>query len=93
MPGIEARLERQETRPSRIERLLVQRDRRGGFRAPRRAGAARRSTRSVPRSFMQAAHSRFTPPDISVTQILGWTGATARVLATAYLIRLAVDSG
>jgi len=30
------------------------------------------------------------PPAISVSKILGWTGATA--LALAYLIRLAVDS-
>ena len=30
---------------------------------------------------------------LSVTQILGWTGATALVLAVAYLIRLALDSG
>lgn len=30
---------------------------------------------------------------ISVTNILGWTGATALVLAAAYLIRLAIDSG
>lgn len=29
----------------------------------------------------------------SVTQILGWTGATALVLAVAYLIRLALDAG
>lgn len=30
---------------------------------------------------------------LSVTQILGWTGATALVLALAYLIRLALDAG
>ncbi len=30
---------------------------------------------------------------LSVTQILGWTGATALVLAVAYLIRLALDAG
>lgn len=30
---------------------------------------------------------------IPVTQILGWTGATALVLAAAYLIRLALDVG
>jgi uncharacterized membrane protein len=41
----------------------------------------------------RAARGRFGPPDISITQVLGWTGATALVLATAYLIRLAVDSG
>jgi uncharacterized membrane protein len=29
----------------------------------------------------------------SVTNILGWTGATALVLAAVYLIRLAIDSG
>jgi uncharacterized membrane protein len=38
----------------------------------------------------QAAHDFGTP---TVTQILGWTGATALVLAVAYLIRLALDSG
>jgi uncharacterized membrane protein len=32
-------------------------------------------------------------PSLSVTQILGWTGATALVLAVAYLIRLALDAG
>lgn len=30
---------------------------------------------------------------LTVTQILGWTGATALVLAVAYLIRLALDAG
>lgn len=30
---------------------------------------------------------------VSVTNILGWTGATALVLAMAYLIRLALDAG
>ena len=29
----------------------------------------------------------------SVTSVLGWTGATAMVLAAVYLIRLAIDSG
>ncbi len=47
----------------------------------------------TPATFMQAVHRHATPPDISITRILGWTGATALVLATAYLIRLAVDSG
>ena len=35
-------------------------------------------------------HETYAPP---VTQILGWTGATALVLAMAYLIRLALDAG
>jgi Predicted membrane protein len=30
---------------------------------------------------------------LTITQILGWTGATALVLAAAYLIRLALDAG
>ncbi len=38
-------------------------------------------------SFAAASHT------LSVTQILGWTGATALVLAVAYLIRLALDAG
>lgn len=40
-----------------------------------------------------APGAHVVPPDLSVTRILGWTGATALVLAMAYLIRLAVDSG
>ena len=39
------------------------------------------------------ASSRETHDGIPVTQILGWTGATALVLAMAYLIRLALDAG
>ena len=37
--------------------------------------------------------STSTSSSLSVTQILGWTGATALVLALAYLIRLALDAG
>ncbi len=33
------------------------------------------------------------PASLPITQILGWTGATAIVLAMAYLIRLALDTG
>ena len=33
------------------------------------------------------------PESLPITQILGWTGATAIVLAMAYLIRLALDTG
>lgn len=39
---------------------------------------------------MTAAESE---KNLSVTNILGWAGATALVLAAAYLIRLAIDSG
>jgi uncharacterized membrane protein len=40
-------------------------------------------------------HSARSEPSepLSITQILGWTGATAIVLAMAYLIRLALDTG
>ena len=36
-----------------------------------------------------------SPPagDLSVTQIMGWTGTTLLVLAAAYLIRLVYDAG
>jgi uncharacterized membrane protein len=34
-----------------------------------------------------------TEHNSSVTNVLGWTGATALVLAAVYLIRLAIDSG
>ena len=53
--------------------------------------AIRPSLTSTP--LKQVARKFSAPPDISITKILGWTGATAMVLATAYLIRLAVDSG
>lgn len=33
------------------------------------------------------------PGELSVTQIMGWTGATLLVLAAAYLIRLVYDAG
>lgn len=44
---------------------------------------------------MQAKQAAEKPgsDSVSVTNILGWTGATALVLAAAYLIRLAIDSG
>ena len=39
------------------------------------------------------APRRSAPGSLPITQILGWTGATAIVLAMAYLIRLALDTG
>ncbi len=106
MLSLEERIERLETRLSRIERLLVLKNARqdeavaadrpeSGVDLATHAESAPHAAMPAPasRSFRQAAHDRFAPPDLSITKILGWTGATALVLATAYLIRLAVDSG
>lgn len=103
MSDLEERIARIEYRLARIEGMLAeQAERIEPARTP--ATAAIRSAPTIPgqppaspAEFMQslglAARQRFAAPDLSVTRILGWTGATALVLATAYLIRLAVDSG
>jgi uncharacterized membrane protein len=55
----------------------------------------RPSTPAPPRRPAPSAAASAESPDTgsSVTTILGWTGVTAMVLAAAYLIRLAIDSG
>lgn len=40
-----------------------------------------------------AVSGKTSSEDLSVTQIMGWTGATLLVLAAAYLIRLVYDTG
>jgi uncharacterized membrane protein len=53
---------------------------------PRPAAAAR--PRPLPRPVPRA-----TMPQLNITQLLGWAGVTALVLAVAYLIKLGVDLG
>lgn len=64
--------------------------------APAQAAAAppaMASRKVIDPQYGSAALSRHETSTLSVTQILGWTGATALVLAVAYLIRLALDAG
>jgi uncharacterized membrane protein len=102
---LEERLEQVEARLARIEQLLpaipatrhAEADTTGqvadaaamepvqGSRPPVTAPPLTRKM-SDP-SYRSVSHS------LTVTQILGWTGATALVLAVAYLIRLALDAG
>jgi uncharacterized membrane protein len=106
MPSLEERIEHIESRLSRIEHLLVQKGAQQdaaikatqpefGVNLATPGESARPAITPPPIANQpkQVARKHAGPPDISVTQILGWTGATALVLATAYLIRLAVDSG
>jgi uncharacterized membrane protein len=52
-----------------------------------------RSAPPPPRSATRAIPQSGDETGSPVTTLLGWTGATAIVLAAAYLIRLAIDSG
>lgn len=96
-----------EKRLSDIERRLVALEARLGLQAPT-APAPNVPLSSDASPFLRAAQaavaSRFTPknstpptdtaaPRSAATTLLGWGGATALVLAAAYLIRLAVESG
>ncbi len=106
MSTLEDRITQLETRLTRIEHLLgrnaavqdkpikTQQPERGGNIGQHEAALSRVSQPvSSPDAFKQSLLQHATPPNLSITKILGWTGATALVLATAYLIRLAVDSG
>ena len=106
MTSLEERIEHLESRLSDIERLLLLRSAQQDaaikatqpeFEAYLVAPAepAPPAMQSTPTSspLKQAARKLTSPPEITITKILGWTGATAMVLATAYLIRLAVDTG
>jgi uncharacterized membrane protein len=101
LAAIEARLERLErdsgsTRPApqpeRAAAAAGELSAARGARGP--APAERRDPWAVfehhaPGSAARRAHAGPLP----ITQILGWTGATAIVLAMAYLVRLALDTG
>ena len=95
MSNLEDRIDLLESRLARIERLLIQKHEQadGGQDTQQNSVPAADTPPPAQRDYLKYASNRFAPPDFSVTKILGWTGATAMVLATAYLIRLAVDSG
>lgn len=95
MSNLEERMELLESRLARIERLLTQQHAQPGseHNTTQSSEPAAGAASPARQDYLKYASNRFAPPDFSVTKILGWTGATAMVLATAYLIRLAVDSG
>jgi hypothetical protein len=75
MPNAEDRLDRLEARLSNLERQLAHA---GGLID---SGREVSQPKPVDHLFKSPARHYSTPPDISITQILGWTGATALVLA------------
>lgn len=105
MKTIEERLAQVEARLERIERLLPAMS--PAQAAPASVAEPAASVQALPPAYATpAAPRRVMDPQygtaapvpsassaIPVTQILGWTGATALVLAVAYLIRLALDAG
>lgn len=108
MDSFEERLTQVEQRLERLERLFMSL-RSAKAKAPETptptptpaapAPAQRPVQQPVQRAAPRPGASAWnaTPAEadggLSVTQILGWTGVTALVLAAAYLIRLAVDVG
>jgi len=107
MKTLEERLEQVEARLDRIEQLLPAMPVTRGADADTtaRAGEAAavepvpvsRPPVAAPSPTRKMADPSYRSVSVShsltVTQILGWTGATALVLAVAYLIRLALDAG
>ena len=106
MKTIEERLAHIEGRIDRLERLfrLMLASKRANAGADKSVHTAAPLPTESERVKPQAAPERpakqdpwqareGTPRAISVTHVLGWTGATALVLAMAYLIRLAIDVG
>ena len=106
MKTLEERLEQVEVRLERMERLLsvMPVARSVEPETPPSAAPDTHEPAWVSRPPVDALTSSRKPPDpiavearhnasLPVTQILGWTGATALVLAVAYLIRLALDAG
>lgn len=109
MKTLEERLEQVEARLERIERLLPAMSAARVADVPALSDEPAAAAGSAPvqpvtatpaplrrvidPQYGAAAQSRHETRTLSVTQILGWTGATALVLAVAYLIRLALDAG
>lgn len=101
MSTIEERLADIEARLARAERLLAatQDTTTAGARSGSGsvAGAAAEQPHDpwtvFERPERHGSDRRAPPAQVPITQILGWTGATTIVLAMAYLIRLALDTG
>lgn len=107
MKTLEERLAQVETRLARIEQLLPAMPVTRGADAdtpaqvaeavamePKRVSRPPVAAPSPARKTTDPSYgSASASSTLSVTQILGWTGSTALVLAVAYLIRLALDAG
>lgn len=102
MKTLEERLAQVEARLERVERLLPATQAAPAAVKESAAAAQEMQPASAPpapvRRVMDPQYDTPAPvpsesSEIPVTQILGWTGATALVLAVAYLIRLALDAG
>ena len=99
MKSADERLSQIEKRLEHLERLII-------ALRPSQAGDASKPATAVTPAMKIAGDSKQEEASpwladqkdeggrlLSITQILGWTGVTALVLAAAYLIRLAVDVG
>lgn len=106
MATVEERLEALETRILRLEQILPKHLKRppkadAGAAAPTASNAARANAAPSPGLISERVLARVgdsaprrEPSDpVTVTRILGWSGAAALVLAAVYFIRLAVDEG
>lgn len=106
MKTTDERLEQIETRLTRLERLIISlsKDKDQAAPPPPATPEPEMAAASAAQGAQIVRPVRATPPlrswpvkreaePLPVTQILGWTGATALVLAAAYLIRLAFDAG
>ena len=109
MKTIEERLAQVEARLERIERLMPAMSAARAAETPAPADEPVAAASPAPAQpavatpamarrvldpqYGTATQSRHESSTLTVTQILGWTGATALVLAVAYLIRLALDAG
>ncbi|MDQ1315585.1 MAG: hypothetical protein QG662_1694 [Pseudomonadota bacterium] len=98
MKNIEERLAQVEARLDRMERLLSPIPATSVAEADKPAepvAEARKPASPPPAQALKRSDPVYASAggSLSVTRILGWTGATALVLAVAYLIRLALDAG
>lgn len=100
MAAIEERLSQIEDRLSRLEQLFLRKAGAGNTNTsptpspqPNISSPASQQNASVQAVVKNKPGSTPEEDTVSITQVLGWTGATALVLAAAYLIRLALDAG
>lgn len=94
MNGIEERLAAIEARLARLEQSTAPST--VGVKVAAAAGDRAKPAQPATFTLHDLLGERAAKPRgeaLSVTNVLGWTGATAMVLAAAYLIRLAIDSG
>ncbi|MEW6766137.1 MAG: DUF2339 domain-containing protein [Pseudomonadota bacterium] len=90
--ALEQRLNAIEARLARIEQALASTTAQPPAAPAPLPGPAHPTQRPSPWTI--PADKRPSPPSgIGATQLLGWSGATALVLAAIYLIRLGIDSG